>query len=160
MSRRKKRIKKRRKRMTKRKPKKEDKKDNGNKPAPSDAEKEKRTKQAVAEIEAQLAKPDVQAQGFQVLEDWSKRFKTALGAFKKFVASQADKFTICERGDSNFVVVKKGDKPPAAFFEKKDTKNQWQNVLLNAWTRYCQATPKEDRSVPNFIKALPDSAQP
>jgi len=136
--------------------KKDDKKDNGNKTAPCDAEKDKLTKQAIGEVEAELAKPEVQAQGFQVLESWSKRFKPTLGAFKKFVASQADRFTICQRGDSAFVVVKKGAKPPAAFFEKEQ-KNQWQHVLLNAWTGYCQATPKEDRSITIFIKALPGS---
>lgn len=143
---------------TKKPPKKDksEKKEPAEKKEFSAAEKEKLTKEAVADILENVTKPD--ASGTYVPQGWVTKYKPALGSYKKFCQAQTGSLQVIEREHGGFVVVKPGAKAPPPV-EKKDKGGKgkdWKNMLNGAWSAFCQAIPAgEERLLTSFLKALP-----
>eukprot|EP00927_Polykrikos_kofoidii_P056889 TRINITY_DN50981_c0_g1_i1.p1 TRINITY_DN50981_c0_g1~~TRINITY_DN50981_c0_g1_i1.p1 ORF type:complete len:174 (+),score=33.61 TRINITY_DN50981_c0_g1_i1:63-584(+) len=102
-------------------------------------------------------------------KDWSETYKPSLGAYKKFVLSRPEVFTVFEHDAFNFTVhpakdlvgtdgsgggsnlggaIKKG---------KIAYESDWQKELVKAWLAYCKATQRPDRSFDEFRAAIPET---
>eukprot|EP00928_Gymnodinium_smaydae_P065177 TRINITY_DN48357_c0_g1_i1.p1 TRINITY_DN48357_c0_g1~~TRINITY_DN48357_c0_g1_i1.p1 ORF type:complete len:227 (+),score=76.73 TRINITY_DN48357_c0_g1_i1:137-817(+) len=129
-------------------------------PKTDPVDKEKLTKQAVAEILRGISLPDAQKNGQTFIpETWHTEFKPTLGAYKKFVLSQSDKLHIVEGASGNFVVRKAGDSSacPAPVAGKKGS-GDWKKDLEKAWNCFCSTVPKGERTIDAFTAALPKAA--
>lgn len=126
------------------------------------AEKEKLTKEALDIILKGISQPDAQKNG-QTFHppDWHTKYKAVLGGYKKFVQSQPEKLSVMEGAGGNFVVRKAGDTTPCPGMatKKKGGGGDWKQDLTKAWSTYCSATPKHERSIEAFVAALPQGVR-
>lgn len=133
------------------KPKKEEKKA---KAAPADAaEKAALVKQALAEVEAGLAK-QASSQAF-VPETWATKYKPSLGPYKKFLKQHPEKFVLVTDAKGDFVIKRPGEAGAVSVPDQMP----WQKDLLKAWMCYCKATERPERDLNAFLTALPKGAK-
>jgi len=138
-------------------PKKEPKKEAA--PEVSPEEKEKLIKEALEAIFKGIAKPESQGKGAFVPTEWNAKFKPVLGGYKKFCQGQTDKLQVVEMG-ANFLVLKAGDKVPAGASAKAaGTPGDWKSQLAGAWSAFCHAVPKHERSLEAFTASLPNGVK-
>lgn len=124
----------------------------------SPAEKEKLTKEAVAEILELVSKPEA-ATGLAIPHGWITKYKAGLGSYKKFCQSQTTSLQVVECEKGGYLVLKVGAKAPpgsTVAMSKGAKAKDWKNMLQGAWSAFCQAVPAgEDRLLSNFLKGLP-----
>jgi len=124
-------------------------------PKVSPDDKAKLAAQAVEDILKGVSQPDAQKTGCFIPNNWHTKYKTALGAYKKFVKS-SEKLQVVERENGNFVIMRAGDKSePPAGQTATGKGSDWKKLLVNAWNIYCKATPKHEWSMDVFTSALP-----
>jgi hypothetical protein len=123
----------------------------------SPAEKEKLTKAALADILENCTKKSTEI-GPYVPTAWTTKFKPALGSYKKFCMSQTGTLQVVEKVNLQYLVLKAGAKVPEGSTptKEKGKSKDWKNMLLGAWSAFCQAMPAGDeRLVSTFIAPLP-----
>lgn len=122
----------------------------------SPAEKEKLTKEAVADILENCMKST--EKGTYVPSGWITKFKPALGSYKKFCMSQTGTLQVVDKENGQYLILKAGAKVPegSTVSSKEKGKKDWKNMLLGAWSAFCQAMPAGDeRLLSTFIAPLP-----
>ncbi|CAE8742099.1 unnamed protein product [Polarella glacialis] len=120
-----------------------------------EVEKAKLTQQAIEEIRKGASKIGAQKIGAPFIpENWSLRYKNALGPYKTFLKLHDDKFILVTDDNGDFVVRLPGQLEPPAIPDKK----VWQKELVKAWMEYCKAIPRPQRDFGVFMAALPKVA--
>mmetsp|Transcript_2842 Transcript_2842/g.3277 ORF Transcript_2842/g.3277 Transcript_2842/m.3277 type:complete len:218 (-) Transcript_2842:64-717(-) len=116
------------------------------------------TKEANDEVLEGISRPEFQnsVKAF-ILHNWRKKYLKVLGPYKQFLRQQPSVFTLIDHDPCNFTILKAGQSAKPVK-KKKDPSLSWQKQLFKAWMLYCKATPKADRDVKVFAKAINEDA--
>lgn len=129
-------------------------------PAPVEAT-ARLTQEAIAVIKEGLQKHDIAvARSTYIPETWPTKYKDVLGGYKKFVLAHPDKFVVRQGSSGNYLVGLAGGPPPPSPKQtpappSKAGGASWKELLAQAWTAFCQNTPKDKRDASVFAAALP-----
>mmetsp|Transcript_14350 Transcript_14350/g.19368 ORF Transcript_14350/g.19368 Transcript_14350/m.19368 type:complete len:205 (+) Transcript_14350:68-682(+) len=112
------------------------------------------TKEAIAAVLEGISRPEFQ-NGMKafIMHDWRKKYLRTLGPYKQFLRQHPNVFTLIDHDPCNFTILRAGQAPKPVK-KKKDPSLSWQKQLFKAWMLYCKATPKADRDVKVFAKAI------
>lgn len=121
-------------------------------------DKDQLAQEAIKNILEGIKQSDVQKKGQTFIPaDWHTKYKSALGAYRKFLTKHPDKLRIQDMERGGFIVCSADD--PSAPPPAQAKAWSWKKELDKAWSMYCDATAKEERNVANFISALPKTVR-
>jgi len=120
-------------------------------------------KEVVEVILAGIADPESQKDGKAfVPKDWSTKYKTKLGPYKKFLMAHPAKFALVEDGTGKFIIKKPEDVGPDDQTQARAPLikgSTWQKKLTDAWMAYCLSVPREKRDFELFLAPMPRTAR-
>ncbi|CAE7568857.1 Cyp40 [Symbiodinium pilosum] len=121
-----------------------------------EAEKARLADEAIAAIQQGVRIAGSQKAGAPfVPENWSDKYKPALGSYKQFLKDHPDKFVLIADKDGSFVIRLPDQVDPPSIPDKK----VWEKHLVKAWMAYCKVVPRPQRDFKGgFLAMLPKHA--